>query len=149
MFSYNGRFLKNNQRMVEQVHKTMFSALRKSRKLQPPIDLKLQFFDRMIVPILLYGSEVTGFENSEILERLCTQFYKIILNVKKSTPNCILYGELGRYPISIQIKSRMICFWQRIVNGKQEKIAHRLYKILLAMHEGDHFHSRWLLSVKN
>ena len=149
MFSYNGRFLKKNQRMVEQVHKTMFSALRKSQKLQPPIDLQLQFFDSMIVPILLYGSEVTGFENSDILERLCTQFYKIILNVKKSTPNCILYGELGRYPISIQIKSRMIGFWQRIVNRKQEKIAHRLYKILLAMHEGDHFHSRWLLSVKN
>ena len=43
----------------------------------------------------------------------------------------------------------MMGFWQRIVNGKQDKIAHRLYKILLAMHEGDHFHSKWLLSVKN
>ena len=72
----------------------------------------------MIVPILLYGSEVTGFENSDILERLCTQLYKIILNAKKSTPNCILYGELERYPISFQIKSRMTGFWKRIVNGK-------------------------------
>ena len=77
------------------------------------------------------------------------QTKKNILNVKKSTPNCILCGELGRYPISIQIKSRMIGFWQRIVNGKQDMIAHRLYKILLAMHEGDYFHSKWLLSVKN
>ena len=149
LFSYNGRFLKNNQRMVEQARKAMFSVLRKSRKLQLAIDLQLQLFYSLIVPILLYGSEVTGFENSDILERLCTQFYKIILNVKKSTPNCILYGELGRYPISIQIKSRMIGFWQRIVNGKQDKIAHRLYKILLAMHEGGHFHSKWLLNVKN
>ena len=41
----------------------------------------------------------------------------------------------------------MIGFWQRIVNGKQDKIAHRLYKIILAMHEGDHFHFKWLLSV--
>ena len=133
MFSYNDRFLKNNQRMVEQARKAMFSVLGKSRKLQLPIDLQLQLFYSMIVPILLYGSEVTGFENSDILERLFTQFYKIILNVKKSTPNCILYGELGRYHISIQIKSRMIGFWQRIVNGKQDKIAQILYKILLAM----------------
>ena len=124
--------------------KTMFSVLRTSQKLQLPIDLQLQLCDSMIVPILLYGSEVTGFENSDILEMLCTQFYKIILNVKQSTPNCILYGELGRYPISIQIKSRMIGFWQRIVNGKQDKIAHRLYIILLAMHEGDNFYSKWL-----
>ena len=42
----------------------------------------------------------------------------------------------------------MIGFWQRIVNGKQDKIAQRLYKILLAMQEGDYFHSKWLLSVK-
>ena len=147
MFSYNSRFLKNNQKMVEQARKAMFSVLRKSRKLQLPIDLQLQLFDSIIVPILLYGSEVTGFENSDIIERLCTQFYKIILNVKKSTPNCILYGELGRYPISIQIKSRMKGLWQKIVIGKLDKIAYRLYKILLAMHEGNHFHSKWLLSV--
>ena len=49
----------------------------------------------MIVPILLYCSEITGFESFDILEILCTQFYKITLNVKKTTPNCILYGELG------------------------------------------------------
>ena len=30
MFSYNSRFLKNNQRMVEQARKAMFSVLRKS-----------------------------------------------------------------------------------------------------------------------
>ena len=59
----------------------MFSVLRKSRKLQLPADLQIQLFDSMVVPILLYGSEVTGFENSDILERLCTQFYKIILKV--------------------------------------------------------------------
>ena len=93
----------------------------------------------MVVPILLYGSEVTGFENSDILERLCTQFYKIILKVKKTTPNVMLYGELGRYPINILCKSRMVGFWQRIINGKHDKIAYRLYKILLSMHQRDLF----------
>ena len=83
----------------------------------------------MVVPILLYGSKVTGFENSEVLERLFTQFYKIILNVKKTTPNVMLYGELGRYPINILCKSRMVEFWQRIVNGKQDKVTFKLYKI--------------------
>ena len=62
----------------------MFSVLRKSRKLQLPVDLQIQLFDSMVVPILLYGSEVTGFKNSDILERLCTQFYRTILKVKKT-----------------------------------------------------------------
>ena len=61
----------------------------------------------------------------------------------------MLYGELGRYPINILCKSRMVGFWQRIINGKHDKIAYRLYKILLSMHQRDLFHSRWLLLSKN
>lgn len=127
---------------MDQARKAMFAILRKSRKLQLPVDLQLQLFDSMVVPILLYGTEVTGFENSEVIERLCTQFYKIILNVKKSTPNIILYGELGRYPIDILVKSRMVGLWQRIVNGKQDKISYKLYKILHTMHLRGFFHSK-------
>ena len=79
LFSSNGRFIKNNQRLGEQAGKAIFSVLSKSCKLRLPIDLQLQFFDSMVVP------KLGGFENSEILERLCTQFYNIILNVKNYT----------------------------------------------------------------
>ena len=41
---------------------------------------------------------------------LFLQFYKIIMSFKKSTPNIILYGELGCYPAYILIKPRMIGF---------------------------------------
>ena len=113
----------------------MFAVLRKSRNLQLPVDIQLQLFDSMVVPILLCGSEVTGFENHDNLERFCLQFYKIILKAKKSTPNLLLYGELGRHPLSVSIKSRMIGFWQRMINGKQDKISNKLYSILLTMHK--------------
>ena len=86
------------------------SILRKSRKLHLPIDLQLQLFNSMVAPILLYVSEITGFDKSDGLERLCTQFHKIILILKKTTPNIILYGELGRYSIDISFKARMIVF---------------------------------------
>ncbi len=49
----------------------------------------------------MYGCEVWGFEKNNILESFCLQFYKILSGLKKSTPNCILYGKLGRYPINI------------------------------------------------
>ena len=39
----------------------------------------------------------------------------------------IFYSELGRTPMSICIKARMVGFWQRIINGKNEKISHTLY----------------------
>ena len=127
----------------------MFAVLRKCRKLYLPVDIQLQLFDSIVVPVLLYASDVSGFESCDILERLCIQFYKIILRAKKTTPNTILYGELGKYPISIAVKSRMIGFWQKLINGKSDKISYKLYKILLALHEKDIFHSKWLLSIRN
>ena len=43
----------------------------------------------------------------------------------------------------------MIGFWQRIINGKQDKIAYKLYENLLSMHERDRFHSKWLSTVED
>ena len=86
----------------------------------------------MVLPVVMYGCEVWGFEKNNILEPFCLQFYKILLGLKKSTPNCILYGELhvDRYSIDIFIKCRMIAFWQRIVCNRQDKIAYCNYGCL-------------------
>ena len=117
MFSYNGRFIKNNQRLYDQARKAMFAGLSKSRKLHLPVDIQLQLFDSMVIPILLYGSEVTGFEIHDILERLCIQYYKIVLKVKKTTPT---FDSVNR-----------VYLWLKLINnnidGKMFKIIHNLY----------------------
>lgn len=97
----------------------MFLVLRKARKLSLPVDtgILLQLFDAMVAPILLYGADVWCYENNDILDILHLEFCKYILKVKKSTPNCIIYGELGRVPLDVSVKARMIGFWERIVNG--------------------------------
>ena len=56
MFSNNGRSTRNNQRVFDQARKAMFSVL---RKLQLPVDIQLQMFDTMVLPISIYGIEVT------------------------------------------------------------------------------------------
>ena len=60
------------------------------------------------------------------------------IKAKNSIPNVILYGKLGRYPINIVVKLRMIGLWQRIVNSKPKILS----KILLAMYEKNFFHSK-------
>ena len=127
----------------------MFAVISKARRLHLPIDIQIQHFYSIVIPILLHGSEVSEFESCNVLERLYIQFYKLIWKDEKSTPDIMLYGELGRYPISISTKARMIGFWQRIINCKTDKISYKLYKILLAMHQHGLFHSKWLLSFKN
>ena len=56
------------------------------------------------------------------------------------------YAELGRYPIEIIIKSRMISFWNRIITGKQSKYSYQLYQaVRFAIPQK----SKWLHSIRN
>ena len=73
-----------------------------------PLNLQYELCDRMILPMLLSGSKVLGSGNNEIIERVHLKFSKYILKLMKTIATCMAYGELGRYPLEIQIKSRMI-----------------------------------------
>ena len=144
IFSRKGNFDRSKARLVQQARKAMFYVLRKARKLSLPIDILLQLFDAMVAPILLYGAEVWGYEKNDIAETLHLEFCKYIMKVKKCTPNYIVYGELGRVPMSVHINARMVGFWARIVNGKKEKISKTLYDILYQLDLCDVYHSKWL-----
>ena len=37
--------------------------------------------------------------------------------MKRSTPTFMIYGELGVTPLSVEIKTRAISFWSKIVSG--------------------------------
>ena len=73
----------------------MFSLLRRSRQLDLPLDIQLQLFDTLIMPILTYGCKVWGFGNLNIIENLHLKYLIYILGVKMSTPTCIVIGETG------------------------------------------------------
>lgn len=102
----------------------------------------------MVAPIFLYRAEVHGYKKSDIIETLFLQVYKIILSFKKSTPNVILYGELGRYPAEVLIKPRVIGFWKRLVCGKQDKIPSVLYNLVFKMHSRNIYFSKWIDCVE-
>ena len=84
--------------------------------------------------------------NNDIVERVHLKFCKIILHVKKSTPDFMVYGELGRFPLGIYVKLRIINYWAKLLTGKQEKIPAILYNFSL-LNYGTNIH--WLKSVKS
>jgi hypothetical protein len=116
--NYNGRFKKAMIKQQTQATRAMYALLNKARKLCLPVDIQLQLFDAVVKPILLYGSEVWGCQNVDIIERVHLKFLKIILNLNKSTATCMVYGELGCYPLRNCVNTRMISYWGRLLNGK-------------------------------
>ena len=97
----------------------MYDILGKGRTHNLTISCQLDFFDKIITPMVMYGSEVWGFENIDVLEKVHLKFCKMLLNLKNSTPNFMIYGELGRYPLQLNVKMRMISFWSKLISEKQ------------------------------
>ena len=127
----------------------MHVLFKRIRNLDIPIDLQLYLFDHFILPIALYGCEIWGFENSQIIENLHNDFLRQIINLRKSTPIYMLHAELGRHPIQINIKSRMIGFWLSIVNGKESKLSKLLYSIMLKEHEKGSYNFKWIRCIND
>ena len=78
------------------------------------IDLQLELFDKLVNPILLYGCEVWAFGNMEVTERVQMKILKNILKLKTSTPNYMLYGEIGIMPLKSDVYTRIISYFEKI-----------------------------------
>ena len=107
----------------------MYDIIKKGRLHNLSIKCQLELFDKIVKPILLYGCEIWGQGKNSVIERVHMKFCKLLLRVKKSTPDYMIYGELGRYPLNINIKLRIINFWSKLIHGKQEKLHVLLYTI--------------------
>ena len=146
--SYNGTFKLAIKNVYNIANRAMFELLKKGRSLFLDTDVMLKMFDCTVLPILLYGSEVWGYSNIELIERLHLKFCKILLVVKKSTANVMVYGELGRVPISVHIKSRILNYWFHIISASDAKLFSILYKLMYSMYCNNQLECKWIKFVE-
>ena len=134
--NYNNRMFVAQRDLYDRASRAMFALLKKAKSLMLPVDLVIDLFDKTILPILTYGCEIWGFEMSDIVQRLQLKFYKLVLKLRQSTPSFMVFGETGKFPVSVIIKSRMLSFWFNLVtNHENEKLSFHVYKCLLRMYE--------------
>ena len=100
-----------------------FTALKTSHR--------LDLFDKLITPILNYGSEVWGFHKSATIERVHLQFCKKTMGVKQSTQNDFIYGELGRIYYQSLRYINIIKFWLKIVSAGERKYIKCIYDTMI------------------
>ena len=129
---------------MEQVNIALFSLQRKIRFLNSPIDLKFDLFNKMIKPIPFYRCELWGFGNIDTIEQVQLKFLMQILNLKTTTPSFMVYGELGTYPLYINIQCRMVSFWAKLGNSGNTDIATCLYQLIHNLNEQKRIQCKWL-----
>ncbi len=99
------------------------------------VQMFLHLIDAIIVPIALYGCEVWLHKSVEkqektlSFEKLNLQICKYVLGVNKNTTNYACLGELGRYPLWITAKHRLLGFWSRLLVN--EGLANTVYNSTL------------------
>ena len=102
-----------------------------------------------MAPILLYGAETWGFDNMDVIENVHTRFCKIITKKSKYCHNSFIYGELGRFPLQITATIRVLYYWNKVINGKKDKICFLIYNMMKHLNCIGKYTSPWLGYVKS
>ena len=146
-FNFNNNFLNAKKKLVEQAQKALYSVYYKIRNMNIPLDLQLKIVDTLVSSILLYACEVIEFDKNDNIEKVHLQFLKNILRVRTTTPNYLVNGELGRFPLAIDIKGRMLSFWNKLISSNKfsSKIARLLYNMNINGTKG----FKWITFVKS
>ena len=91
----------------------------------------LDLFDKLISPILNYGSEVWGFHTAKSIETVHLSFCKRMLGIKQSAQNDFVYGELGRMDYQSLRYINIVKFWLKLVHTEERKYIKCIYNMML------------------
>lgn len=86
----------------------MYSLTGKVNRLELPIDMHIGLFNKSVNCIILFGAEIWGYGNLNVIERI-------------QLPNNMVYGETGCYPLQIDIEERIIFFGLAFIHLKMPK----------------------------
>ena len=146
--NYNNNFTKAIKKQLDQGRKAQFSMLVKARKLNLPIDIQCSLFESLVFPTLLYGCEVWGFQDINMLEVFYRKFIKKMLKLRPSTASCMIYGEVGRLPLQVTADKYLISYWLRVLNKDSQTLVYIIYIIALNLFLRDEYKTHWLSRVK-
>ena len=92
------------------------------------INEKIKLFDSLV---LNYASEVWGYDDCKDIEIVHNKFCRYLFGVKKSTNIAAMYGELGRMPLRVVRKLRMLKYWIRILeNSNENPFVYKIYEMI-------------------
>ena len=95
------------------------------------LQVYLKLFDAQVQPIAQYGAELWGLDKAAMhIEKVHLFALKKFLGVHMRTPNDLVYGETGRYPIYLNSCIRCTNYWLKIVRMEENRLPYKAYKML-------------------
>ena len=128
--NFNNTFAKAMKKQLDQGRRAPFSMLIKVRNLDLPIDIQTKLFESIVCPIL-YMAQKFGDLNKLTCWKSFIKNFKQNIKLRPSTPNCMIYGEVGKLPLQVSVDKQLIAYWFRVLNKDVHTFAYMVYRIAL------------------
>jgi len=86
--------------------------------------------DEQMQPVLLYDCELWGLYSCMTIEAVRFYFLKWYLNVAAWTPNAMIYGDTGRYPLESNASLRAVKHWLKMMTMDLSRIPYKAYHMV-------------------
>lgn len=150
VLSSGGSFAKATSTLSGKALKATNALFSITKNKEVPLDIMFNLFDTFVGSVLNYGCEIWGFSRADNIERVHRKFCKWLINVKNSTNNLALYGELGRYPLFIGRQVRIVKYWLKLNSIKNRNcILWNILGMLRRETESNINIINWTTNVKN
>ena len=83
------------------------------------------------------ASEIWGTVRLDDIEKVNMMACKRFLGVSLRTPNKMVYGELGRFPLFVNSTLRCLKYWLRVLKMDHFRIPKQAYKMMSLMDESE------------
>jgi len=94
------------------------------------VDMLWILFDKMVLPILTYGSEIWGCDTHACIERVQNNYCKYVLKLPTNTTNIAVRGECGRYSIKTVTMLHVLKYWCKLLYMNDERLPKSCYNML-------------------
>ena len=111
-----------------------------------PYKASVELFNKCVLPIITYGSEIWGTKVHQDIERVQFKFCRGQLGVNSKTPIVSVLGECGRFPIFIECNVKVIKYWIKLLGLSNNTLLKASYNMLKRL--SDEGRQNWAYDVK-
>jgi exonuclease III len=145
IFKSNGTFDNTQQNLYHRGLKAYFKMAKMLSTEQSASSTVIHLFDHTVKPILLYASEVWGCINPNLrriknqpshklakgyeklwAEKLHLKMCRYILGVNQKTSTLAVRGEMGRYPLYLEVALNVLKYYNHILVSTSDLLSHAL-----------------------
>ena len=139
----------NYQHLCNKARQAIFALFKRVKTLGIlPVKIMMYLFRSLIMPILVYGSDVWGvnFNATKSMDKIFLWYARTILKVKSNTCNLITLGECDEIPPSVMCHKNAMCYYKRLQGMPENSLVKRVFYELTNL--DDMGFKTWVTSVR-